>query len=382
MTMAAGALALGAAGCSSTRLHQAQEQFYAGKVEASAKTLDGDVPAEHNRVLYLMERGLIRQQVADHVRATQDWIEAEALSARLDYLSVSRQTASLTVNDSMLPFRGAPYEQVLLNAFAGSSFLAMGRTDDAAVQMRRAIRKLEQRGEYPDSAYTRYMAGFCLALQGDSEGAALQYRTAATLLPALAIDPGTGRIRTAAEASNTVAAATSPMQPLKDTPTRDVVCFIGIGQGPGMPAHWRNNRWGPQPYVRLRAGGGGLGRSQTFADVAALLATTEKVTALKRNAKTATRIVVKEVLASVAENQDELFGGLLRVLLYSLEAPDERRWATLPRWLQVARIAVPLNTPTLTVEFIGAYGTVLESVEAPVIWLGHEPTGFVSVRAL
>ncbi len=68
-------------------------------------------------------------------------------------------------------------------------------------------------------------------------------------------------------------------------------------------------------------------------------------------AKDAARIATKEAIASTLESQNDGLGDLVRFLLFAMEAPDNRRWETLPRWLAVARVPCPAGLEHYTVVF-------------------------------
>ena len=71
--------------------------------------------------------------------------------------------------------------------------------------------------------------------------------------------------------------------------------------------------------------------------------TTQQIEALRTAVKTVSRVAAKESVAVVLEQNDQaLLGALVRFILIGLlEQPDLRRWETLPRWLQVARVDCP-----------------------------------------
>ncbi len=321
-----------AGGCATARLETARRAFYDGDF-ASASSALSDLPNDNtDGVLTLMERGMIRQAAADYRGSIEDWLAAVRLIEDLDYYSVSRGTASMAVNDRVRSFRGALYERVLLRSFAAKSYLAQAQWDDAAVEARNAIGALERRDKYPDDPYTRYLAGVCLELQGDTDGAAVQYRTVAALLPELQLDPRTGRF------------GPPPAAPRQGPAQNELICFVLLGRAPTGSERDSQPPWRSSPsYAELSAGGRVLGRSFVLENTGHLMAQTERQDALAKTAKTAARIAAKEAMAQVLSQQNEALGEILRLILFALETPDERCWETLPYWLQVARVPCPDN---------------------------------------
>ena len=125
----------------------------------------------------------------------QDWRRAGELDAKLDTYSISKGASSLVVNDRMLAFRGMPFERTLMYAFLAKDYFADSNWDYAAICARNIIKKLENLDGFPDIAYGRYMAGFCLELISDEGNATTQYRAAEKLLKSnVLIDPLSGDI--------------------------------------------------------------------------------------------------------------------------------------------------------------------------------------------
>ena len=340
--------ALLGSGCATSALPGARANFFLGRYDVAEQALTQEPGSDKDRVLFLMERGMINQAAGHYTQSVHDWLDAHLLADRLDYYSVSKGSASMLVNDSVLAFKGMSYERSLLHAFAAKSYFALGLWQDAAVEARSNIYRMEHRGKYPDDPYCRYMNGFCLELTRDLDGARLQYRVANDVLGNALIDPASGRFPPDPKAKMAVA----------QNGSRELVCFIGIGRpsyasGAGQD-RWR---WGTAPHALIYSKDGTyLGRSHTLNTTDQLASQALKVNETLRTVKSATRIVLKEVASEMLEQEDQLAGELLRLFLFSLERPDTRRWQTLPEWLQVARVPCPAELDEFTVEYIGMDG--------------------------
>lgn len=355
--VAAAALGL-ASGCASTALQSARHDFYAGRVEQASRQLAEAQPGQ-DRVLFWMERGTIRQAAGDYTNSTRDFIEAYDRIEELQTYSMSRGGASMVVNDTVQEYRGFPYERTLLHAFTAKNHLAQARWEDAAVEARRTIASLEPeaKGDYPEDAYSRYMAGFCLELIGDRSNAALQYRRAAEVAGGIGIDDQTGRLGPRPD-TNTAARVDESAWPA------ELVCFILMGRAPQGNNVWRDD-WSISrtAYAEIVADGKVLGRSYNLADTLDLAFTTEQKEAARKMVKTVARVAVKESIAYQIEQDNELLGELVRfVLIGLLEKPDTRRWETLPRYLQVARVPCPPDLKEYTVVFRNHEGGQLGSI--------------------
>jgi hypothetical protein len=345
------AVSLGA-GCSTLPSDDARRHFRAGDLEQAEQTLS-NIPADRDQVMHLMDRGMIRHLRSDYAGSTADWLQAVRLEDQLETHSATKAGASMVVNDTLLAFRGYPYERTYLHVFLARNYLAQGMWDDAAVEARSIIRQLERRDGFPDDAYSRYLAGLCLELTGDA-GAELQYRTAASLWSGLQrIDAPTGRF---------VAADTNAPPPARST-GNELVCLIDLdGSGASVP-----------DYAEIHAGGQYLGVTHTLTRVGQLERESSQQMAARRMTKQITRIAFKETLASAVASENKDLGNLLRVLLFAMEVPDERHWATLPLKLAVARLPCPRGLTQFEVVFKNASGLTLQrmSVTAPLFRQGR-----------
>ncbi|HPG00628.1 MAG TPA: hypothetical protein PLE77_11210 [Kiritimatiellia bacterium] len=346
--------ALLVSGCATPALDASRHDFYQGNYDKAEKEL-ADIPAtDKDRVLYLMERGTVRQARGRYEDSSRDFIAASDGIDKLETYSLSRGASSMVINDAVQDFRGAPYERSLLHAFTAKDFLALGKWDDAAVEARRIIKTLDPmaRGDYPEDAYSRYMAGFCLELIDDPSNAALQYRKAAGLMQSGWINENTGRFLAAPPAAG--------VAPREAAPAHELVCFILIG-GSGSGSSYAHG--GGAVYATVENEGQTLGRSYHLSDTAELAFSTEQVEAVRKAAKTVGRVLVKEAIAESFEQRNNPFlADLIRfVMIGLLERPDTRRWETLPRLLQVARVPCPAGLKAFDVTFRNAAGTPVQT---------------------
>jgi len=356
MAGAALAAALLASGCATPALDASRRHFYQGDYARAEKEL-ADIPAsDKDRVLYLMERGLARQAQGRYEESSRDFIAASDRIDQLETYSVSKGASSMVVNDTVQDFRGAPYERALLHAFTAKNFLARADWDGAYVEARRIMKTLDPlvRGDYPEDAYSRYMAGFCLEMNDDPSNAALQYRRAAGLLQSGWLDPETGRFAEEAPSASSA--------PGTQAPRHELVCFVLIGGADAGSGYY--SAGGGAVYATISSGARALGRSYHLSDTAELAFSTDQVEAVRKAAKTVGRVLVKEAIAQSVESHNNPFlGDLIRfVLIGLLEQPDTRRWETLPRLLQVARVPCPADLKSFEVTFRNAAGVPLQTL--------------------
>ncbi len=331
-------------GCSTPPLQTARNNFYVGRFQQADQNLATIPEDDKDTVLYLMERGMIRQARQDYDASSMDWRNAADKNALLETYSVSKGAASLIVNDRMLAFRGAPFERTLLFALLARNYLAQRNWDYAAICARNIISQLDNNDGFPDIPYGRYMAGFCLEMINDEGNAAIQYKTITRLLPDLVVDEDTGLFYPRGQKDPRPVQADKAWQ-------NELVCFVMSGR---IPSGKRQSYIPPgsnAPHAEIFFQDRYLGRSTPLSNTAELVAATEKRMMLIELAKTSTRVAVKIGISQAIKQQNEALGFLTELLLFSMEQPDTRHWETLPRWLEVARVPCPPNPSEFTVVF-------------------------------
>ncbi len=110
----------------------------------------------------------------------------------------------------------------------------------------------------------------------------------------------------------------------------------------------------------------------------------------RTRARAIARAVVKYLLAqkvgdAVGKNNNEDLGFLVRTLLQAAsaatEVADKRSWRTLPDRIVMARLALPAGEQNLTLKFLDATGTVVETRELKNIPIASGRKSFVIVRS-
>ncbi len=344
--------AFGATGCTAP-LAGARANFELGRLDAAEASLRPEKAQRKDRVLVLMERGTVRQAKGDYAGSSRDFIEAADLVEELAAYSVSKGVASFVANDTTQDFRGAPYERTLLHTMTALNHLALGDWESAAIESRRIIQTLdpEALGGYPECAFSRYVAGFGLEMMNDPSNAALQYRLAAALAPQAGLD----------ERGGAAAGGGS-----------ELVVFVLLGRAPtGYDVASGQPPSGAPLFAEIEIGGRVVGQSRPLSDTLDLAFNTAQKQIALKVAKTVTRIVIKDAIAeAVAKATDEEFLGALTrfVLIGLLEQPDMRRWETLPRYLQVARVPCPSDLASfrVRVKAPGGYTLRADEVSAPL----------------
>jgi len=358
--------------CANHDLPEARSAFYQGNYELAKAEIGAEILAGKDAVLVLMERGTVYQAEGEYEKSAMDFIRANDILALLETYSVSEGVESWVVNDTLYSFEGAPFEQTILHSMTALNHLASNNLQDGGVEARRIIHslRLEERGEdYPDDAFSRYLAAFILEMTGDLPNAEAQYIVADELLPDYSIDKR-GRI------------GGDPEQ-FSDTSVteRELVCFFLLGRSPSMrELRGESSHSFFPPRIQLYGEGRHLGDATVLSSVYDLAFSTWNLEAPARLAKMVARIAAKEAVARKIEEQDAALGALARIVLIGmLERPDFRRWETLPRWLAVARVPYPEGLTSFEVRLHGEgipVGTTYP-VQRPLVQHGNVVFSFV-----
>lgn len=361
-----------ASGCATPTLQEARHAYYQGRYQDAASRIAEDQFAKPDRVLFKMERGMMRQAAGDLEGSNRDFIEAYDEIEQMTAISVVQDTGSMIINDNVQDYSGAPFERTLLHSFTAKNHLLLNDYENAAVEARRIINSLqpEVRKDYPEDAYSRYVAGLCLGLMGDWSNASLQYRLAQELAPALSIDQRTGFI----SGQGNPAPAQSA--------SHELIVFVLMGRSP--TGHELLNQYRPiypVGYADIFIDGNLAGRSYELADTVDLAFTTQQKDALKETAKTVTRVAMKEAIAISIDQNNEALGALFRLIMIGLlEQPDVRRWETLPRSLQIARMPCPENPQNVEARIRGYSGGNLRTIRLEPTSPGGSRTYIAVIR--
>ena len=139
-------------GCANLRTDKTQ---YTGTETMLAK---GDYPAAiaqieaakekayayKDRVVYYLDIGMLHHWNKEYGKSNEYLEKAEQAIDENFTKSLTRSASSLILNDNALAYAGEDYEDIYLNAFKALNYLALGRNDEAFVEVRRINLKLQQ----------------------------------------------------------------------------------------------------------------------------------------------------------------------------------------------------------------------------------------------
>lgn len=357
----------------------AEGKLYSGRPAEGLKTLGEKIREDKDskeRLLYLMEGGMLALHAGKHKRARRLWREADKLGESLVSKSVGQAGLSFLVNDLSKDYPGEDFERVMINTYLGILHLTGGDFDTAAVEFRRVndrLLSIKRGGErrYKENTFARLTAGLAFLAGKNYDPAAVEFRKV------LQADPGNrlakslllltywrdGDRRYYRQERDRLG---PPLWKQSEMEGRFLVVLYGNGRGPvkvrrgSTPPASAWPMFIPRPgkfkrldleLKRLKRGARPLARSRTWPQYDL------EQTAIKNLnedykyivAKSTTRYVAKRAAGEIAyqklKDENPMWAALawigLRIYADASEQADLRCWHTLPADLQIGIIPLP-----------------------------------------
>lgn len=159
---------------------QLEKQHY----DEALKTLETQSKDQKDRVLYLLNKGMVQRMKQDFVASNESLEAAKQEMGRLYAESISEHALSFMVNDATVSYAGDDYEQVLVHLYMALNYLELGQLNEARVEALQIDLKLREIAEkIPDSKFTedalsRQLTGMIYEELGEWSDAMIAYRKA------------------------------------------------------------------------------------------------------------------------------------------------------------------------------------------------------------
>ncbi len=398
-------------GCATTGFSHSRNLFYRGELEEAEAMMEATRGAKgRNRLLFLMERGLIYHTNEKYEKSNHDLLEAARQAEELEMINVTEQAGSFLSSDLVLTYRGEPFERVLLHTYSAISFLKLRKWEDALVECKRALKKLDRSPVPEGQPFTNYLAGICYEIMGDYDDARIEYEKVKKAHPEI---PFLKNDIERVSAGRGIA------------PKGELICFIQVGKSPmKLPIeffippdkrfiipeyHPRNslckkaivvvNPAGLSPSLsansreKTEAAQTGVSGEQTMmfehsesyvlTDLEVLAMKTLRGRMEKEIAREIARLVIKEKVSREVEEQSSKAAGVATRIVFMLaESGDTRSWQTLPARLEVARLLLHPGAYQVRIQFLDADNVLID--ESFFEQVGIEPgkTTFLLTRSV
>jgi len=139
---------------------------------------------EDSYLLYLMDLGMTLHLAGEYEESNKYLEEADELVAEQYTKRLSDEATAILLNEGALPYRGDPYEQVMINAVKALNYALLQNLSDALVEARKIDHRLNvlsdsvDQDEYREDPFARYLTGVLYEASGDLNNAFIAYRKA------------------------------------------------------------------------------------------------------------------------------------------------------------------------------------------------------------
>lgn len=393
-----------------------QRDLASQQYDDALKVIEKQSGSKTDRVLYLLNKGMVLRMKRDFAASNQALEAAKAEMERLYAASVSEHTLSFLINDATVSYGGEDYEQVLVHLYMALNYLELGQPGEARVEAMQVDAKLREIGEkvsgnkFTEDAYSRYLTGMIFEELGEWSDAMISYREAYEAYKKYQTNYGTPM----PEMLKYDLLRLSKRQGLKDEEKQyrkefglSLPLAANGAVKPGEFVFVLNNGLAPikrehtvttvdptsgilvriaTPYYESRADNV-VGARVRVADKSANTELMENIDAIARKsldahmgaivARSIARAVTKTAAIRAASrtngnDKDAAVAGLLgelamQVTAVATERADTRSWLTLPANIQMARLPLPPGVYTVTVELLDANGQTVSTRDYPGI---------------
>ena len=160
-------------------LRQGDPQKAVQLVEQAEDSYDKD-----SYLLYLMDLGMTLHLAGKYEESNRYLEEADELVAEQYTKRLHDEAAAMLINEGALPYRGDPYEQVMINVIKALNYALLQNLSEALVEARKIDHRLNvlndsvDQDEYREDPFARYLTGILYEASGDLNNAFIAYRKA------------------------------------------------------------------------------------------------------------------------------------------------------------------------------------------------------------
>lgn len=353
---------------------KAREEYYAGQYLAAAESLKAGANEEGpDQLLYILDRATALYNGGMFDEAIKEFSRADKMAEIKDYTSLSKEAASLVVNDRLLPYKGEDFEKVLINQYLALCYLMKSDTEAALVENRRVNRKLylmisEGKRKYRLNPMARLLSALIYESQGQFNDAYIDYKAVQKLLPSMvSLGPHLYATAWASGISEDLEkwqkqyglSAEQLSAAKAELKQAEIIFILEVGKAPIKQPHpqWHAlpkfyPRPNPVASVRLSISSQGgseqvgyqvAGDSWPLFDIeaTAIKDLDEKWAGLL--AKRIGGVVIKETAATIVDEKvSPILGMAMRIGGFVADQADLRSWLTLPQNFQIIRYRVPI----------------------------------------
>ncbi len=338
----------------------ASDQFKQGETDLALATLNEskDEISSKDKLLELMSRGLLLQNLQRWQASTEPFLKAAQLIEEQERTSVSELASTLVVNEWAATYKGEYSERLWVHSYQMMNYLLLNQAEKAAVEARRALKVFSKYTKpLKNDWFSRALIALSFEMAGQTNDAYIEYRKLyetypqkedlSFILHRLAYSLGFS------EQAEEYKSSLNVGETLTTEPGQgELILFIGEGFIPkkisgdlfiypatriSWPQYKYDGRYGA-PYFSVQDKSSIVETTTISSDLSALASASLSDRGLSIATKQIARVGVKHAIVDEVGDSDALAGGLLQVLFFVLEEADTRGWDTLPASLSMVRI--------------------------------------------
>jgi hypothetical protein len=332
-----------------------------------------------DQLVYLFDRGTVRNLAGQYEESVKDFIEADHLAEIKDYTALATEVASIITNDRIIHYKGEEFENVLISVYLALDFAALHRDEDAIVACRRVNRKLELlrdegKRDYRLNGFAQYLAGLMFERQRNWNFAYVDYKKTKELAPefsSLKNDLIRGALKLDFTSDmtkwrRTLGVTNDEIRDARESLQKEGAVVL-LYQNGFAPEKINSPVWHEIPeysrrYNRHRAAvlyldGKRMARTEILYDVEAAAFENMRQKYAGYIAKRVAGVVAREVIGNKIDESHPGLGTIFKIGMMVASQPDLRSWLTLPKDFQVARVQVKPGKYKATLRLEATDGT-------------------------
>jgi hypothetical protein len=186
--VALGALALLLTGCAGDYVARTAGYRHAYETYQYAPAIQGfdsEIKSgpQIDQLLALMDEGMVLHAAGKFEESIRVLAQADKLSERLDFVSVSEEAKVLISSERERAYRGEDFEKLMISTLQALNYAQLGKDEDALVEVRRVNERMQrmindEKKPYEQLAVARYLTGVLWEDQGHADDAFIDYYAA------------------------------------------------------------------------------------------------------------------------------------------------------------------------------------------------------------
>lgn len=350
-------------------------------------------------VLSNMNKGILRRMKDDFIGSNHALEKAKNRINNLYGISITEQLGSVIINDAVIEYQGARFEQLLVHAYMAMNYIQMNDLDAARVEMLQADIKMREWGQQPDDdPFIRYFSGMIYEALGEYDEALVAYRYAVEAYEAkrerqwigiperlqkdfIRLLRQEGRDDEANDFRDKFSITTyQPVEPGQG----ELIVILSNGLSPlktensitTFSQEIENTVRIAIPVYYAKSSSPLLTARSVIARESVMFETVEDLDGLARSeledkmpeivARALVRAIVKHKTQKKAQETNPLGGLLMTITNLVTERADTRSWTTLPQEIQMSRHVLASGSHQLTIEMVNPSGAVVDRLHQVV----------------